>query len=145
MSARLDGAKMRASWPSWRRRRARWRTWSLTPPGDAKSYGETSPTLIWIPRAASRPDLLRPSPRRSHSERSPIVACSRRAFPDAMRDVPLVRMTADETLDMPQELLGRAHLVLPGMARVLREDQRGPLGLVGVVRQPVRVHGKKRH
>src|SRR5207249_4039609 len=66
--------KMRASWPSWRSRTARRRTWSLTPPGDAKSYGETRPTFMEKPHAARRPASLRPPPKRCHTNRLPDVA-----------------------------------------------------------------------
>src|SRR2546422_6852489 len=118
MSARLDGAKMRASWPSCRSRTARRRTWSFTPPGDAKSYGETRPTFM--------------------------VSRSRCARPDAMRDVPLLRMLPDEALDLAQELLRGAHLVGAWVACRLREHVRRSLGHVRIVRQSINAHRQER-
>src|SRR5437879_8824002 len=109
---------MRASWPSCRSRTARLRTWSLTPPGDAKSYGETSPTLM--------------------------ARSSRRARPDPMRHVPLLGVALDEPFDAPQKLFGRAHLVGPRVAGRLRVDQGGPLCHIRIVRQPVNANRKER-
>src|SRR5882672_10424298 len=102
---------MRASWPSWRSRTARWRTWSLTPPGDAKSYGETRPTFM-------------PRP-------------SWRAGPDPMRNMPLLRVLPDELLDAAQELLGGPHLVGTRIACRLREHHRRCLGHVRIVGQAI--------
>src|SRR2546425_3534046 len=99
---------MRASWPSCRSRTARRRTWSVTPPGDAKSYGETSPTFM------------------------DARAFSWAAFPDPVRDVPLLRMTADELLDLAQQLLGDAELVRIVVSGPLGDDERGALHLVRV-------------
>src|SRR4029077_863997 len=100
---------MRDSWPilwSWR---ARWRTWSVTPPGEAKSYGETRPTFI-----DSRPSL-----------------------PDPMRDMPLLRVPSDEILDRPEQRLRNAKLVGLDVARRLGDHQRRSLRHVGVVRHSV--------
>src|SRR5580704_990785 len=105
---------MRASWPSRRSCRARWRTWSLTPPAVAKSYGDTRPTLIARALGRSRPD--------------------------AMRDVPLLRVPSNEALDVPQELLRNAYLVGLAVARVFRDHMRGGLRHERVVRQPVDAH-----
>src|SRR5690242_21655264 len=106
---------MRVSWPSPWRRTARFRTWSLTPPGDAKSYGETSPILI-----SSRPR------------------------PDSMRNVPLLRVPLDEPLDVVQQLLGRAHLVGPHVAGRPGDHQRRAFDLKRIVRQAVDAHRKQR-
>src|SRR5256885_15142197 len=101
---------MRLSWPSSCSRTARFRTWSLTPPGDAKSYGETSPILTGGP--------------------------SRRACPDAMRDVPLLGVTLNEALDAAQKLLCRADLVGARIAGRLGVDQRRPFRHARIARHP---------
>src|SRR5450759_589454 len=124
MSARLEGAKMRTAWPCWRSWRARCCTWSVTPPGEAKSYGETSPIFIRIPPVAGR-------------------AFSWRAFPNAVWHVPLLGMAPDERFDLAQNLLRRPNLVAHGIPRVLGEDQRSALCLVAVVRKPVYAHREK--
>src|SRR5437868_7790616 len=109
---------MRLSCPSSCSRTARLRTWSLTPPGDAKSYGETSPILM--PRSA------------------------RRAGPDPMRNEPLLGMALDEALDAAQQLLCRADLVGARVAGRLGVDQGRALRHVRIVRQPVHAHRKER-
>src|SRR5690348_15235349 len=111
---------MRVSWPDFCSWTARWRTWSLTPPAVAKSYGETRPTFI------------------------PCAFSSWRSRPDAMRHVPLLGMAPDELLDPAQQLPGCAHLVRPRVPGRLREHQRRAFGHVGIVRQPVDADGKKR-
>src|SRR5476651_122046 len=99
---------MRASWPSRRSWRARWRTWSLTPPAVAKSYGETRPTLI--------------------------ARSLGRTCPDPVRNMPLLGVPSNEALDDLQELLGDAYLVCLPVACVLRDDMRRRLRHEGVVR-----------
>src|SRR5215831_4404212 len=106
---------MRVSWPSAWSRMARWRTWSLTPPGEAKSYGETSPTLM------SR--------------------CSR---PDPVRHMPILGVPPDEVLDAAQKLRGRVHLVCPDVARGVSEHHRGAFDLERVVGQAICAHREYR-
>src|SRR5713101_3429714 len=117
---RLDGAKICAWWPRLVSSFARYRTWSVTPPGDAKSYGETSPTFMSAPNGLWT------------------------AFPDPVRDVPLLGIAADELLDLAQQLLGDAQLVRLVVAGPLGDDQRGAFHLVRVVGQPVYAHRQKR-
>src|SRR5689334_18915474 len=114
-SLRLDGAKMLAGCPIALRVRARWRTWSVTPPGDAKSYGETSPTFI--------------------GSRSP--------FPDSMGYVPLLRVFLDEALDVAQELHRDPSLLLLFVRGRVGHHERQALGHVAVVRQPVHADRKQ--
>src|ERR1700682_3955314 len=60
-----------------------------------------------------------------------------------MWNVPLLRMLPNERLDLTQQQLGRANLVLLGISSVLGEDQRCGLGLKAVVRQPVDANREK--
>src|SRR2546430_16409746 len=69
---------------------------------------------------------------------------SRRTRPDPMRNVPLLGVLLDKSLDATQELLGRAYLVGAGVARRLRVDQRRALGHVRIVGQPVNTNWKER-
>src|SRR5438309_648453 len=107
MSARLDGAKMRTSSPRARSWPARCLTWSVTPPGEAKSYGETSPTFM---------------------------AASSGAFPDAVWEMPLLGMGLDESFDPPKHLLGRPNLVRLRVLGLFHHHERRGLRKVAVVR-----------
>src|SRR6266550_4096435 len=143
---------MRLSWPSSCSRTARLRTWSFTPPGDAKSYGENSPILVartlpdwWGGGAPSGPDAARQDHLARHAGKGKRPErCSRRAGPDPMRHVPLLGVALDEPFDAPQKLFGCTHLVGARVAGRLRVDQGSPLCHVRIVRQPVHANRKER-
>src|SRR2546426_218191 len=141
---------MRASWPSRRSWRARWRTWSFTPPGDAKSYGETSPILMSHPAcligriySGRHPSAHFQTPPKRGAERGArggILIPSRlswAAVPNPVWHVPLIGVASDEPLDVVQELLRHANLVGFPVAGALCDHEWSCIRHERVVRQPV--------